>query len=246
MNEYSQLLISGCLNKGAVSGENAAGFVSIAVTNTGTEITFRESANNGDITGEKMAEGFGYLFNEHYLILNCMNTGTIKSPAGACGLVNCAGNAYLLDYNYTILNSANKGLVSGGGMAFGIAPSVTTVSNVVSMGEVKAYIPYTFWRDCFGAQMFYGMKDKCESCDICESQPTLFKANGKKYKVVETGEYVHEVLNNEVEKKQYTIKWTSQLNLAGNGFPSSSSGALHILSPLLSGMVFFTLFLAFV
>ena len=243
LNEFSKLTISGCLNRGAVSGESSSGFISLATGNTETDITIYNSVNEGAITGENNAEGFANIMDEQYLIMNCINKGTIKSGGASCGIVFNVEVAYLFDdYNYTIVNSANKGLVHGSGMAYGICPCVTRASNVVSMGDVKAYIPYTFWTEHSEADLFYGLKSKCSSC---QSETTLFKKKGKMFVVTATGEYVHELLNDEAEKKHYQVNWTSQLDLVGDGLPKNSDGVTHTLSPFVYAFMLFVSLLIF-
>ena len=118
------------------------------------------------------------------------------------------------DNLYTVVNnSINMGSITAGRTAYGISSDIIFARNVVSIGEVTASPPSsTFWQSSTDVDLFYAMDGKCVEC---RKDPTVFvhNANTGFYEVVESGKRVHDLLNAEVEKQNYGMFWTEELEL---------------------------------
>ena len=145
--------------------------------------------------------------------------------------------------NTTVLNSINKGSVNATTSAYGITNIITKARNVVSMGEVNASSDsFTFWNASTDVDLFFGLDGKCVNCT---DGTTLFVHNTNTgfYEVAGSGEHVHDLLNAEVEKQNYGMFWTKELELVEpSPSPSSQSGGLsggnkHGVSLFLIGVV---------
>ena len=104
---------------------------------------------------------------------------------------------------------------------------ITKARNVVSMGDVTGSSGlFTFWNISIDVDLFFGLDSKCVNCT---ENTTLFEHNTNTgfYEVVGSGEHVHELLNAEVEKQNYGMFWTKELELVEpSPTPSSQSGGL--------------------
>ena len=112
------------------------------------------------------------------------------------------------------MNSINKGSVNATTKrAYGITNIITRARNVVSMGEVNASSDsFTFWNASTDVDLFFGLGGKCVNCP---DDTTLFVHNTNTgfYGVVGSGEHVHDLLNAEVEKQNFGMVWTEELEL---------------------------------
>ena len=80
------------------------------------------------------------------------------------------------------------------------------------MGEVNASSDsFTFWKSPTDVDLFFGLDGKCVNCT---ENTTLFLHNTNTgFYEVENGEHVHNFLNAEVEKQNYGMFWTEDLEL---------------------------------
>lgn len=238
--------ITNCTNNGIVTGKNdtVAGLVGscLLVEDLINELTMTISncINNGVITAQNHAAGLvGNVDHPAFstLIINGVNKGTISAKNDiACGLL-CTESTSNQNANITILNSVNKGSVRAEEDAHGIANIVTKASNIVSMGDVTSpSYPFTFWKNSKEASLYYGLYGKCLNCN---ADATIFYYNVDKgiYTVVEKGNNVQRLLNEESAKQHYGAKWTKELDLAFGLDPLSSS-LLHSLSPIALALAF--------
>ena len=194
-------------------------------------------------------------------IINSANKGNVSAENRmACGML-CLNLRYAQNPNTSVLNSINKGSVNATTSVYGITNIITKARNVVSMGEVNASSDsFTFWKSSSNADLFFGIDGKCINCT---DGTTLFMQNTKTgFYEVESGEHVHDLLNTEVEKQNYGMFWTEELELVDHcvepcplpslspslspssfsSTPSSQSGGLsggnkHSLSLFLIGVV---------
>ena len=171
----------------------------------------------------------------------------------ACGMF-CINLRYAQNPNTSVLNSINKGSVNATTSVYGITNITTKARNVVSMGEVNASSDsFTFWKSSSDADLFFCIDGKCINCT---DGTTLFMQNTNTgFYEVESGEHVHDFLNAEVEKQNYGMFWTEELELVEapdysspspsllpSPSPSSQSGGLsggnkHGVSLFLIGVV---------
>ena len=221
-----------CTGTGSYSG----GFVG-GIQNNNVNMTISNSNNTGVITGNSVAGGLVggiqpgsdssfHVFN----IINSANKGNVSAKnTFACGLI-CAGSD---NVNTTVLNSINKGSVNATTSAYGITNIITKASNVVSMGEVNASSDsFTFWKSSSDADLFFGIDGKCINCT---DSTTLFMQNTNTgFYEVESGEHVHDLLNAEVEKQNYGLFWTEELELVESLVDPSPSPSPLPSSSLLS------------
>ena len=110
-----------------------------------------------------------------------------------------------------VINSINKGDVGGRTLGYGISTVVTIARNVVSMGKVGSG-SFTFWESSTDVGMLYGAKNHCANCS---DYVVLFEFNWHTgfYEDVNSGERVHDLLNNAAKRQHYGMFWTAKLNL---------------------------------
>ena len=207
------------VNNGAITGgSNVGGFVGHLSVGTNMTMIISNSMNTGEISGKSSAGGFvssistgsgaeSVLFG----IINSVNKGSVSAEAYACGMFHIEYNTDL-DVLTAIHNSINKGSVSAETYAYGIANTVRAANNVVSMGEIAASSDsFTFWESSTDVDLFFGLDGKCVNCT---ENTTLFVHNTNTgFYEVGSGEHVHDLLNAEVEKQNYGIFWTKELDL---------------------------------
>ena len=195
-------------------------------------VTLLNNTNNGDVSGCVTAGGLIALIVSYSQeqkpitidIINNANKGRTTATGGmACGLF-CVDLEYSRDMDTTVVNSINKGIVNGSSSAYGITNNVTKARNVVSMGKVICESEaYGFWNASTDVEMLYGLNGICENFGV---NTTLFHHNDETgdFQVDETGEHVHDLLNNESQKQSYGMYWTNELELVSHlDIPSSSS-----------------------
>ena len=186
---------------------------------TSMAITLSNCTNTGEINGTEYAGGLvGSVESdansefESFGILNSVNKGNVSAGNGlTCGMF-CVDPDNAGNLNTTVLNSINKGSVNGTTSAYGITNIITKASNVVSMGEVNGPSgSFTFWNASTDVDSFFGLDGKCVNCtDVT----TLFVHNTNTgFYEVGSGEHVHNFLNAEVEKQNYGMFWTEEMEL---------------------------------
>ena len=122
--------------------------------------------------------------------------------------------------------------------AYGITNIITKARNVVSMGEVNGPSgSFTFWNTSTDVDLLFGMDGKCVNCT---DSTTIFVYNTSTgfYEIVESGEHVHDLLNAEVEKHNYGVFWTEELDLIYPHVEPSPSPSLSSSSLQLPASVF--------
>ena len=238
-NTETEVNISNCVNSGPITGSDfLGGLAGNMRIRTDTAKTLSNCTNTGEINGATYVGGLvGSIQNEGNSnsispsILNSANKGNVSAKNKmACGMF-CVNPDYNYNLNTTVLNGINKGSVNAKTNAYGITTIITKARNVVSMGEVTASSgSFTFWESSTDVDLFFGMDGKCVNCT---ENATLFVHNTKTgfYEVVESGEHVNDLLNTEVEKQNYGMFWTKELELVDNlvepsPSPSSQSGGL--------------------
>ena len=220
------MAISNSINNGIVNGSfYVGGLVGNIGSNTNMTITISNSINNGSVTGSEYDVGgfFGSIFsntNMTMTISNSINNGTVTGGGycvggfvGACGIMYASFNKHII-LKTKMKNSINKGSVSASTNGYGITNNITVARNVVSMGDVTGSSgSFTFWNASTDVDLFYGLDGKCINCS---DSATLFKWNTSTgfYEVVETGEHVDDLLNDEAVDQHFGMVWTSQLELA--------------------------------
>ena len=245
-NTNMDVTISNSTNNGNVTGSNSnvGGFVGYIYKNTMT-MTISNSTNNGTVAGSREYVGgfVGCIFSLKpksisLFITSSANKGNVSAKYGmACG-VFCVDSNNNYNVKSVLTNSINKGSVDAGTNAYGIANIITKARNVVSMGEVTGSSgSFTFWESSTDVGLFFGLKSKCKNCT---TNATLFEHNTNTgfYEVVGSGEHVHELLNAEVEKQNYGMFWTKELDLEESlvepsPSPSPLSSSLPSPSPSL-------------
>ena len=127
--------------------------------------------------------------------------------------------------NTTVLNSINKGDVVAREKPCGITNNITKAKNVVSMGEINGlYVLSTFWNMSTDTDLIFGLDGKCVNCP---DNTTLFVLNTNTgFYEVGSGEHVHDLLNAEVEKQNYGMFWTEELELVDHRVEPSPSPSL--------------------
>ena len=226
--------ISNFVNNGLITGGSSiGGFFGSIRTGVDANMTVFNSMNTGMITGNSDVGGFvGRIATDSessmntFDFTNCVNKGNVSAEEGfACGLF-CVDSYGSYNLNTTVLNSINKGSVNATTNAYGITNIITKARNVVSMGEVNASSDsFTFWESSTDVYLFFGMDGKCVNCT---ENTTLFVHNTSTgFYEVGSGEHVHDLLNAEVEKQNYGMFWTEELELVEpSPSPSSQSGGL--------------------
>ena len=154
------------------------------------------------------------------MISNSVNNGNVTGSGrsvggfvGACGIMYASFNKHII-LKTKMKNSINKGSVSASTNGYGITNNIIVARNVVSMGDVTGPSgSFTFWNASTDVDLFHGLHGKCINCS---DNATLFKWNTSTgfYEVVETGEHVDDILNDDSVNQHFGIVWTSQLDLA--------------------------------
>ena len=202
-------------------------------------MTISNSVNTGNINGNDIGGFLGFIatLSDSSLstlsILNSVNKGNVSAEKGlACGMFYVSPDS-ADSLNTTVLNSINKGGVNGTTSAYGITNIITKARNVVSMGEVTGPSgSFTFWNTSTDVDLFFGLDGKCVNCS---DGTTLFVHNTNTgfYEVFESGEHVHDLLNAEVEKQNFGMFWTEELDLVYPYVEPSSSSSPSMVSSLL-------------
>ena len=234
-NNGMTINISSIINNGPITGYRyLGGFFGYISDNNDMDMTISNSVNTGEINGAEYVGGLvGSIQNEgnsnsiSLSIINSANKGNVSAKNKmACGMF-CVNPRYAQSLNGTVLNSINKGSVNATTSAYGITSTITKARNVVSMGEVNASSgSFTFWQSSTDVDLFFGLNGKCVNCT---DNTTLFVHNTKTgfYEVVGSGKHVNDLLNTEVEKQNYGMFWTEELELVEpSPSPSSQSGGL--------------------
>ena len=260
-NTESKVIISNCANSGSITGNNyVGGFTGIIESQTNMVMTLSNCTNTGEVSGTNFVGGLvGSIENTDnwnfisFIIINSVNKGNVSAKNEiACGMF-CVDQGSNQSMNITVLNSINKGSVNATASVYGITNSITKARNVVSMGKVNASSDsFTFWQSSTDANLFFGMDGKCVNCT---DGMTLFVHNTNTgFYEVESGEHVNDLLNAEVEKQNYGMFWTEELEFVEApdypspspsqlpSSPSSQSGGLsggnkHGVSLFLTGVV---------
>ena len=229
-NTNMNVTVSNSTNNGNVTGSMfVGGFVGYIYSNTMT-MTISNSTNNGTVAGSKEYVG-GFVGCIRSLRLNSIvlfitssaNKGNVAAKDGmACG-VFCVDSNNNYNVKSVLTNSINKGSVDAGTNAYGITNIITKAKNVVSMGEVTGSSgSFTFWEASTGVDLFFGLKSKCKNCGA-NAKLFVHNTNTGFYEVVGSGEHVHDLLNAEVEKQNYGMFWTEELDLVeALDYPSPS------------------------
>ena len=234
MNTDSNITISSGINNGIIEGNEGygGGLFALVVNGLNMNVTLSNNTNNGDVSGLICGGGLiGYILTsnseEPYKItldiINNANKGNTSAVAMACGLFY-VDQTYCNGVETTVKNSINNGRVSADDYAYGIANVITVARNVVSMGEVTGSSgSFTFWNASTDVALFYGLNDKCFNCS---ENATLFEHNSETglYEVVESGEHVDDLLNEESLNESFGMLWTRKLELVAHlDDPSPSS-----------------------
>ena len=245
-NTNMTMTISNSISNGSVTGSMfVGGFIGYIYSSTNMAMTISNSTNNGTVAGSREYVGgfVGCIFSLKpksisLFITSSANKGNVSAKYGmACG-VFCVDSNNNYNVKSVLTNSINKGSVDAGTNAYGIANIITKARNVVSMGEVTGSSgSFTFWESSTDVGLFFGLKSKCKNCT---TNATLFEHNTNTgfYEVVGSGEHVHELLNAEVEKQNYGMFWTKELDLEESlvepsPSPSPLSSSLPSPSPSL-------------
>ena len=237
-NRYTEIIISNCVNNGPITGELVdggfvGGFVGDIEQDNGTSMILFNCTNTGEINGTDFIGGLvGGIGSKNdqcsvsFSIINSANKGNVSAVSFACGMI-CVYFKNRGDVNGTVLNSINKGSVNATTNAYGITNIITKARNVVSMGEVNASSDsFTFWNIPTDVGLFFGLDGKCVNCT---DNTTLFVLNTNTgFYEVGSGEHVHDLLNAEVEKQNYGMFWTKELELVEPG--ELSGGNKHGVS----------------
>ena len=213
--------ISNIVNNGLITGESGmGGFFGCMIFTSNTNMSVFNSTNNGNITGSKYVGGFAASIETtssanfvFFDMVNCANKGNVSAENEYAGGLFLVPQNNLNNIDINLFNSINKGSVSAKLCVYGITNIITKARNVVSMGEVNAsFNTFTFWESSTDVDLFFGLDGKCAKCP---NEVTLFAPNTNTgfYEVFESGERVHDLLNAEVEKQNYGMFWTEELEL---------------------------------
>ena len=211
-------------NDGVVRGtwRKIGGFIGSFHPLTKSTLSFLNCSNKKEISGYHFNVG-GLIGNlapsqteeTTLLIKNCANTGKIQaSEYLGCGFF-CTEQPDSFNLNATVLNSINKETVYGRDSSFGIANIITKARNVVSIGSVNGNgnDRYSFWNVSTSAELFYGLK-YCKHCD----NASIIEVNQSSmlYQLLDSEDFVHDLLNEEAINQGYGMLWTDQLELVDN------------------------------
>ena len=198
------------------------GFIG-SIRETQVDVNISQCINKGFITGEDSIGGFiGSVLSidstpVNLFVADNINKGNVTATSGkGCGMF-CISQQSIQNINSTVLNSINKGLVKANANGYGISDNVTKARNVVSIGElvepVSSTESYTFWKSSEDVDLLYGLNDKCIRCSS-DIKMLEYNITTGFFHLVESGEFVHDLLNLESVKHDYKMAWTSQLDLA--------------------------------
>ena len=160
MSTSITVTIANCINEGNINATGDGGGMIgdvLAQTNSiaSTTITMTNCTNDGNIIGGWNGGGLvgdvratsSANSSITTTTTNCFNAGNITASSNGGGLI---GSMSASTISNTIMNSMNKGTVSAA-TANGIAPSVTSAANVVSMGTVSgSNTAHALWASCTG------------------------------------------------------------------------------------------------
>ena len=204
-NTNITMTISNSINNdiAILSGSGAGGFTGSIFSNVNMTMIVSNSTNNGSINGNDMVGGFSGNIESapetriiSLEIKNSANKGNVTAKTGTtCGLF-CVKSNNNVNVKTRVKNSINEGSVKADKSAYGITNIITVARNVVSMGDVTSPCSFTFWDASTDVNLFYGFDGKFINC--CDGA-TLFQYNSTTgfYEVVETGEHVDDLLNDE-------------------------------------------------
>lgn len=211
-------------NDGIVSGgsDGTGGLIGMISDCTETNLKISKSINKGSISGLIGSAGLvGSISYEReqtsgtrhvtFESTSNANKGDIESRSGvACGLF-CIDKSIVNGIEIKVANCINKGKINGTKGGCGIANTLNSASNVVSMGELIGD-SYSFWNTSAKTDHIYGLKSKCMKC---QNNVELFEYNSeeKLYKMVSGSNDVNELLNKQARKKKYDMLWTTKLDL---------------------------------
>ena len=212
--------ISNSTNNGNIHGNGyVGGFFGDMSSNTIMTVTISNSTNNGNAHGNEYAGGFvGHISSSMSSsitlgTINSANNGSVSATRSmACGFI-CVDSNEHNNVNTTILNAINKGNVNANMSAYGMTNIITVGRNLVSMGEITgSSSSYTFWESSADVHLFFGLNGKCSRCG---AGATLFQHNTSTgfYEVVESGEHVDDLLNDEAVNQHFDMVWSSELEL---------------------------------
>jgi len=125
---YNKGTVSGCYNRGDVSGTEYVGGV---IGDNGGSVS--DGYNTGDVSGTKYVGGVAGFNGESVVIENCYNTGAVTGSGDAVGGI--VGNN-----RGTVQNCRNTAVISGGGYVGGVVGYNTvlgTVKNCYNTREVR-------------------------------------------------------------------------------------------------------------
>ena len=149
-------------------------------------------------------------------ITNSISSGTISaSGAMACGLFCVdSSNRY---YRPNVYNSISKVDIKANPntFAYGIANLITNATNVVSMAKISGpSSAHLFWDKHYDESLFYGFNGSCPKCLTDDAKMFEMDESDGLYKLIESGESMDIVLNNQVSDGD--AKWTFDLSLLKN------------------------------
>lgn len=141
---------------------------------------------------------------------NCANTGNIDDGTGRVSGLFYLGSDEIHSAQSFLSNCVNKGNISGWYRWYGIANSVTTAKNIVSLGYVGEN---TFWESAYETKGLYALdydnRDYPDGTTLFSRDPATgyFKTkNGNKW--------VDELLNSQLRNENSEIRWTSNLDVS--------------------------------
>lgn len=141
---------------------------------------------------------------------NCANTGNIDDGTGRVSGLFYLGSDEVHSAQSFLSNCVNKGNISGWYRWYGIANSVTTAKNIVSLGYVGEN---TFWESAYETKGLYALdydnRDYPDGTTLFSREPATgyFKTkNGNKW--------VDELLNSQLRNENSEIRWTSNLDVS--------------------------------
>ena len=175
-NTHLGMSFSKCTNNAAITGSfrSAGGFVGCTCNNNNASVSISKSFSYGTVSHSCSScslfysGGFiGRIYSDSQtyslslFIINSANKCSVSTQKDiACGLF-CVDKTYNYNVNTTVINSANKGRISSPKYAYGIANSITSVRNVVSMGDVSGSSgSYTFWSGLLKCQSFLWIEEQ--------------------------------------------------------------------------------------
>ena len=220
-NSNVSLSMRKCTNNGFVSGNYEVGsMIGYLYDHATTKVNLSHVTNFGFINGSSCVSGFVGYFNtdlpSSLKITNCMNKGTVQAHKGDAHGFFSSNTGSSSEFIAQVFNSINKGTVNSSSYSYGIANTLTNARNVVNTGNISGIDgSYSFWKKSVDAHMIYGLNTECSKC---MNNVTLFQHNTINgfYDAIESGEHVHDLLNDETIKQKYGALWTHDLELVDN------------------------------